>query len=228
MTATNREKAQNRRPLSVGVIRSEIDLRRAWTMRRPPDLFELRLDALAGALDQLERQIAKLRAPLIMTARHPSEGGIARLTEGQRRKMLLRFLPFARYIDLEVRSLGRMRSVINAARAANIGTICSFHDFTKTPAADVLREALRNAAGADIFKLATTVNSEADIERLVAFFDEASRTRAVAAMGMGKLGRKSRRLLARRGSVLNYASLGERNELGQLTLAELRRTLSGA
>ena len=40
-------------------------------MRKPPDLFELRLDRLAGIVDQLENKLPMLRAPLIVTARHP-------------------------------------------------------------------------------------------------------------------------------------------------------------
>ena len=39
-----------RRPLVVGVIASRADLDQAVRMRRPPDLFELRLDRLAGML----------------------------------------------------------------------------------------------------------------------------------------------------------------------------------
>jgi 3-dehydroquinate dehydratase len=45
-------------------------------------------------------------------------------------------------------------------------------------------------------------------------------------MGIGKLGRLSRRLLARNGSVLNYAHLGTRAVEGQLSLAEMRRVIT--
>src|SRR5215467_11746257 len=64
-----------KRPRLVGVIASRADLDRAVRMCEPPDLFELRLDCLAGVIDQLERKISGLRAPLIITARHPQEGG---------------------------------------------------------------------------------------------------------------------------------------------------------
>ena len=36
-------------PKIVGVIFSRLDLQRALRMRKPPDLFELRLDGLAAA-----------------------------------------------------------------------------------------------------------------------------------------------------------------------------------
>jgi 3-dehydroquinate dehydratase-1 len=41
-------------------------------------------------------------------------------------------------------------------------------------------------------------------------------------MGMGKLGRRSRLLLAAAGSVLNYAHLGHPTVQGQWSLAQLR------
>ena len=39
-------RSTKRRPRVVGVIASRADLERAVRMRRPPDLFELRLDRL--------------------------------------------------------------------------------------------------------------------------------------------------------------------------------------
>ena len=41
-------RSTKRRPRIVGVIASREDLEQALRMRRPPDLFELRLDHLAG------------------------------------------------------------------------------------------------------------------------------------------------------------------------------------
>jgi 3-dehydroquinate dehydratase len=42
-------------------------------------------------------------------------------------------------------------------------------------------------------------------------------------MGIGKLGRRSRLELARRGCLLNYAHLGSPAAPGQLSLRDLRR-----
>ncbi len=64
----------------VGVIASPVALVRATRLRRPPDLFELRLDALRDSLGEVERMIPQLRAPLILTARHPAEGGVGGLS----------------------------------------------------------------------------------------------------------------------------------------------------
>src|SRR5262249_50693182 len=92
------------RPRVVGVIASHADLGRALGMRKPPDLFELRLDHLAGIVDELENKVPKLRAPLIITTRHPQEGGANNLSLRQRRDLLTRFLPEAEYVDVELRS----------------------------------------------------------------------------------------------------------------------------
>src|SRR5262245_46135652 len=76
------------RPRVVGVITSRADLDRATRMRKPPDLFELRLDCLLPLVDQLENKLPRLRVPLIITARHPQEGGVNKLSLRQRRDLL--------------------------------------------------------------------------------------------------------------------------------------------
>src|SRR4029450_3466554 len=108
------------RPRVVGVIISQTDLDLAIQMRERPDLFELRLDHLVGpaaaGLDGLEEKISRLRTPLIITARHPQEGGANKLNLRQRRELLSRFLPRARYIDVELRSADGLHSLRKLAQ----------------------------------------------------------------------------------------------------------------
>src|SRR5262249_48832924 len=104
-----------RRPRVVGVIASRADLERAVRLRRPPDLFEVRLDRLAGMADQVGDVLPKLRTPLIITARHPREGGANKLRLRQRRDLLARFLNHANYIDVELRSAPALRSSLKLA-----------------------------------------------------------------------------------------------------------------
>ena len=101
--------SSKRRPRVVGVIASGADLQKAVRMRRPPDLFELRLDCLAAIADQMERALPKLRRPLIITARDPHEGGANKVPLRQRRDLLVRFLNHADYIDVELRSACALR-----------------------------------------------------------------------------------------------------------------------
>src|SRR5581483_7683838 len=96
----------------VGVIASEADLRLALTLKELPDFFELRLDGLFASQDELEKQIARLPAPLIVTARHPGEGGMNNLSAGRRRELLSRFAPYAKYVDVELRSADLLHSFV--------------------------------------------------------------------------------------------------------------------
>jgi 3-dehydroquinate dehydratase-1 len=207
----------------VGVIGSRADLHFALRMTNPPDLFELRLDRLTGCLDELEKKMSIFPAPIIITARHPQEGGANKLSTQRRRALLRRFLPHARYVDVELRSAKALRSVLEQACRQKVGRIISFHDFTDTPGVRILKAKARAAKsyGADIFKIAARTDTPAQLSRLFEFAKE-DVDLALSAMGIGKLGRKSRRELIRRGSNLNYAHLGRATIAGQPGLSEIR------
>jgi 3-dehydroquinate dehydratase-1 len=228
MTAWSAVKESKARAQIAGVIASRADLRFAAQMRLPPDLFELRLDHLVGCLDELEKRISTLRVPLIITARHPAEGGVNRLSIQQRRTLLLRFLPRARYVDVELRSAKPLRPVLDLARRKNIRRIISFHDFDNTPAIRMLKAKAHAAksAGANIFKVATRTDTPAQLERLLDFVASPDVDLAIAAMGMGKLGGISRVILAQLGSPLIFASLRQPSIEGQLSIQQLRSALA--
>jgi 3-dehydroquinate dehydratase I len=214
-------------PLSAGVIFTRADLRRAVRMRNPPDLFELRLDALFPRLEEVEAALRHLRAPLIITARHPREGGSNQLSVQKRRALLLRFLPHAAYVDIELRSAGAFAAILEAARAKKIRIIVSFHDFSETPRRPRLDEIARTAKslGADLLKIATRTDTSAQLARLRDFFQRERLDMKIAAMGVGRLGRVSRFVFARLCSDLNYGHLGSPQTEGQLSIRQLRRLL---
>jgi len=222
MTASNSAQI---RPRVVGVIASGADLDCALQMRTPPDLFELRLDRLADIIDQLENKLSRLRAPLIITARHPQEGGAKKLTLGQRRDLLTRFLPYAEYVDVELRSAFALRSLLGLAQEKRVRRIISFHNFRSTPPLRVLaaKADAARAHGANIFKAATRTDTPNQLARLLQLVATEVVDLPVSAMGIGNLGAISRVLLARAGSVLVYASITARSDLeGQLSLEQLR------
>ena len=226
------------RPRVVGVIMSQTDLDLAIRMDKRPDLFELRLDHLvrlpsvaaatygaAGIVDELEEKISRLRAPLIVTARHPQEGGANQLNLRQRRDLLSRFLPHARYIDIELRSAAALHSLCKLARKKNVRRIISFHDLKATPDLGGLQFKARRAKslGADIFKVATRTDTPAQLARLLDFITKKDLDLAVSAMGIGKLGAISRVLLAYRGSALVYGSVSAASDIeGQMSVEQLR------
>jgi 3-dehydroquinate dehydratase-1 len=217
-------KPLGRRPRLVGVIMSLADLDSAIRMRKPPDLFELRLDQLAQDVDEVEKKLSKLPAPLIMTVRHPREGGANQLSTQQRRDLLSRFLPRARYIDVELRSVDALRSLVQAARRKNVGLIVSFHNLKATPDSHTLQTKARAAKSddANIFKVATRTDTPAQLARLLEFTTNRDADLAVSVMGIGTLGAISRVLLAHHGSALIYASIGESQIEGQMSLEQLR------
>ena len=186
-----RGSTKKRRPRVVGVIASRADLEQALRMRSPPDLFELRLDRLAGMVDQVEKVLPRLRRPLIITARHRREGGSGRLSLRQRRALLSRFLTHADYLDFELRSARALRALLVIAKTKNVRRIISFHNFKSTPSARTLatRASEARSQGADIFKVATRTDTPMELGRLVEFMTSNRLDLAIAVMGIGKLGR---------------------------------------
>ena len=132
-------------PQIVAVLASLPDLQRATRMRRLPDFFELRLDALHRELPTIEQILARLSAPLIITARHPAEGGLNNLSASRRRALLKRFLPRAACVDVELRSAAQLRPILAAARERKVKRIISVHDFHRAPSADRLDQWAREA-----------------------------------------------------------------------------------
>jgi len=209
----------------VAVIASPAALARGMRLRRPPDLFELRLDALRHSLGAVARAIPKLRAPLILTARHPAEGGHGDLPSDARQTMLERFLEQAAFIDVELRSFKQMKALIQKAQQHRVALILSWHDLNGTLTGSALLRKAKSAAseGATIFKVVSRTETPAELARFISLFQKTSRRIPIAAMGIGKLGRASRLQLAQLGSALTYVSLGEPTVAGQPSLSQLRR-----
>ncbi|MDD5349875.1 MAG: type I 3-dehydroquinate dehydratase [Chthoniobacteraceae bacterium] len=216
----------------VGTIHSPAALTAALKLPRGAvDFLELRVDAFAeaGKCDLLERSVERLRAPLLLTVRHPLEGGAGRLGAAQRRALYRRFLPQASLVDVELRSAKALEDVLAAARSQGAQVILSHHDFRKTPTLAKL-QALRRAArraGADVFKVAATANGARDAAVLLDFLTaRGASAPALAVMGMGTFGKVSRLVLARAGSVLNYGFLDRAQVPGQWPAELLKKRLA--
>ena len=201
----------------VGVIASTDELRLATRMRAPPDLFELRLDHLP---DLQVSQLSRLSRPLIITARHPAEGG----KRCDRKNLLRKFLPYAKFVDIELRSLRELREIWAEARRLAVGRICSVHDFKRTPELSVLRKQFSRSrkANADVFKLVTRADRLRNLLTLFEFLWTQSSLVPVCVMAVGKLGPISRLLFREAGSAFIYAPLRHALHDGQLTLSQLR------
>ena len=218
----------------VAAVYSEATLRAARALApgsAAPDLLELRVDGFArdpARLDELAALAAGAARPLIVTARHPAEGGLdAALDHAARRRLYARFLPMAAWVDIELRSLRALAAEWSEARERGAWRIASFHDFHGTPSVRRLRALAGRsaAAGADVCKVATTTRAPGDLARLLDLLDRETRL-PLAVMGMGPLGKVSRLTLAAAGSVLSYGYLGgEAQVLGQWPAARLRERI---
>lgn len=216
------------RPLAVGVVSQ------AQTLASlPPDLdrqcdaVELRLDLLGLPADKIRAVAASISVPILLTARHPAEGGQGTEDAAGRIALLEPLLDLASLIDIELRSVVEMKPLIDKARARGIPIVGSFHDFQATPGTEILVGAIAFAenAGIDTVKIATFVNSTDDLIRLVNLVSAKRRLR-LSVMGMGTWGRVSRLLLAKCGSLLNYGFLGDSNAPGQWPAAQLKELLA--
>ncbi len=191
------------------------------------DFLEIRVDNFASNPEPLLAAVPNLRVPLIVTVRHPAEGGLHGLTIPQRRDLFARFLPFATWIDVELRSIEKLAGTVAEARRAGVKLIVSSHHFRSTPSAVRLQQTIRaaHAAGADICKLAALADSAAALGPLLGTL---SRQQPVplSVMGMGRFGKISRLLFAQAGSILNYGYLDRPNASGQWEARLLKKSLT--
>lgn len=198
-------------------------LREAQRLRRGSVGFvEIRLDSLAHReRSSLLIDLHEMKVPILLTARHPSEGGANRLDVRARRTLLETFGNHAEAIDVELRSAAAMSDILEAARRRKTLRIISFHDFRGTPHSSRLRQIVRQSAraGADIVKIATHLRRPEDLATLLVL--QASTKIPLATMGMGPLGKVSRLVLAAAGSRLNYGYVDKPQVPGQWPALQL-------
>ncbi len=220
------------RPLAVGVIpdpktlalwaEMSADAREAMC-----DVIELRLDTLKMSSQSVREALTGNITPVLLTARHPAEGGQGTEDAAGRMALIEPLLDLAMLVDIELRSAMDMRPLVQKAHAVGVKVMGSFHDFKATPGEEVLRGAISfgQPAGLDAVKIATYLNSAEDLTRLMKLTSEPHRLR-LSSMGMGPWGRVSRLVLAKCGSLLNYGFIGESNAPGQWPAARLKELLT--
>ena len=220
------------RPLVVGVFSSCRTLEHPLDASQLPfDVAELRIDLLGVDCPhwlEFANTLESCGVPVILTARHPGEGGHWYLDEEARASVYKTALPFVSAIDVEIGS-ALIVPLAAEARRAGKRVIGSFHDFDGTPDAARLRATMAEgrARGADIVKVATLVRSDADQVSLESLLSERA-SGPVCLLGMGERGAESRVKLALAGSCLTYGFVDQSNAPGQVSAAELRDRLRKA
>jgi 3-dehydroquinate dehydratase I len=215
-------------PKIVGTVHSPESLRSALRLRKGEvDFLEFRVDHFAGDPGSLLRAAPRLSAPIIVTIRHPAEGGAFNLAAKRRRELFSEFLPVANCIDIELRSVVGFGDVLAKARAAGVGVIVSDHHFYRTPSARILAARLHRAiqARADVFKVAAFAANPPDVATLLTLLAKPAPI-PLSVMGMGRFGKASRLLFAQAGSVLNYGYLDKPNASGQWEATLLKKRIA--
>ena len=195
------------------------------TEKRPSfDIVEIRLDQLIGERS-IENTLSKISHPLLLTCRHPDEGGQNQIHDPVKRQSILEpLLSYASAIDIELAEADSMHEIISKAKNDNIKVILSYHNFKTTPSTleSKAKEALHR--GADIVKFATTTNTITELVNLFNLLEKFS-DQNISVMGMGKHGKASRLIAAQSGSILNYVALGSAKIDGQWELNEFIKAI---
>ncbi|OPY21643.1 MAG: 3-dehydroquinate dehydratase [Methanomethylovorans sp. PtaU1.Bin073] len=195
------------------------------------DILEIRLDLLGiedtkSTLELLASLKSEVDLPCIATNRLPSDGGKWEGTEEDRIQILLEVLPFVDAVDVELAAPADSREkIIKLAHELGKRVIVSHHDFNETPSIEKMKDILERAwkFGGDIAKFAAKANSPADTINLLRVTYEA--IKPVCMISMGDLGKHTRVIAPLYGSLLTYGAVGEAVAPGQLTIAELKRTM---
>ena len=202
----------------------ETALRRAAAIGELCDLIEFRLDAMLGAMKapDVESMVTRSPCPAIVTCRREVEGGLHTGPEDARLDLLRRAVAAgAAYVDLEPDAIGRLGD-----RGAT-KVIGSVHDPDGIPADLEARVRGLRDDGADIVKVAVAARDLRDVTRVLEFLAEESERGPVSAHAMGDVGRLSRLVAPRYGSVLVYAASAPGAEAapGQASVHDHRRVL---
>jgi len=193
------------------------------------DVVEIRIDLLTSIPD-LTQKVSKINAPILLTCRHPDEGGSEEFRDPiKRQSAIAPLIPYASALDIEINQTEPMQQLMTLAKSEGLLIVLSSHDFAGTPETKYIQEKAREGyeRGADIVKIATTTNHFKDIHNLINIFDSFD-SHKISVMGMGRLGMASRLLAAQCGSVLNYAALQSANVPGQWEVNDFKKILEAA
>jgi 3-dehydroquinate dehydratase-1 len=187
------------------------------------DVIEIRLD-LWGAFfrddifDKMRRIKERAGAPLLVSFRggHPYPDWW--------QPAYWRALEYSALVDMEWNPKYPWKDIAGQMHRMGLGLIISHHDFQKTPPVGKLATIIRAAYAkkADIVKIATRAQSEADIVTLLDLSKTFAAKRPFTAMGMGRLGGLSRLAGPLFGSCLVYGYIGRPTANGQLPYKDLR------
>lgn len=197
-----------------------------WRTDWYDDIFDE--SALVALLSRI-RDILQNK-PLLFTFRSAEEGGKKLIRAEQYEKMLKTVIETgtADLIDLESHFSGELiQNVLSCAHANGVKVIISAHEFTHTPAKEVMVERMcqMQELGADICKLAVMPVCERDVLTLLdatLTMRDTYATVPLITMSMSAMGVISRLSGDTFGSAVSFGSMGRASAPGQIGVDELR------
>ncbi|MBR1636808.1 MAG: type I 3-dehydroquinate dehydratase [Bacteroidales bacterium] len=211
------------------------------------EMAEIRLDRCPLSLEEIEGLFGSSDVPLVATCRIAEvladlqrADGIPDTEKGRReqqirayditeRRLTKAVEAGAAYLDLEIEAPAPMSKRLRKAAQEN-GTIVirSYHDFTGTPLREKLAETVSQCRefGAEVVKIVTTAQCEADVQTVLSLYDDFDR---LIAFCMGEAGRQSRLDCLAKGAPYTYAAFTEDEATapGQWTTASMEKALYG-
>lgn len=225
----------------VGRTRDRLLAETAVVAAKRPDIIEWRVDFFEGIGDTalVVKALGGIRQaaggiPILFTRRSMREGG-ERITLSEEEVVALyRAVCGSGYVDLVDFEMdngpGDVQAVREISRAQGVQLILSFHDFQRTPSADVLVQRFAQAAslGADIAKVAVMPQGMDDVLTLLSANLRASRQLDIplVSMSMGRLGAVTRMCGWTFGSAMTFA-VGEASSApGQIAIEDVGAALA--
>lgn len=190
------------------------------------DIAEVRLDETSVFPGWTEacRKIEAAGRPVMLTLRSTKDGGKCERSREERRAILTQAVGCASIIDAEY-NRDTPQDLGPAVRAAGKVLLVSYHDFARTPPRQILEKIIAEAGQhASVVKIATMVNSAADLVTLDAILRE-KRTVPLCLIGMGAMGTPTRTTYPGLGSCFTYGYLDTVSAPGQLSARELVASL---
>jgi 3-dehydroquinate dehydratase I len=185
------------------------------------DLAEFRIDLFRSWDETHIKSVINRYTGLaaVATIRSENEGGGSRGRTDDDRLHLFRLLAAeADALDIELNSRIIVDEVIRAAHENGKLAIVSFHDFQRTPDLSELNALLAraNTLGADIFKIASYIQSYKDLQVLAEFTIQNGSKNQLVTIGLGPKGVMSRIFFPALGSRITFSWAGEITAAGQL------------
>jgi len=195
------------------------------------DLAELRMDFFKKiSSEEMKTIIRKSELPLIVTNRNRENGGLFSKGEKARLSVLESAIEAQpSFVDIELATDSEKRTkIMNLARQNNVGIICSYHDFHRTPDVEEIMKIYDHitSTNADIAKLVFTTKNNKDIRNILKAARKLhSKKIPFTIFGMGLKAQITRMLSPLLGSSLTYSALRTEVEtdLGQLSLGHTRK-----